>query len=1140
MKLTRLHIRRLPGLTEPLTLCPDPERVTLVIGPNASGKTSLLRALRLLLDPRPGDELVDIEAEFDDDGRRLTGVAHGNLRAWRAEGAEIPRPDWPGPDVIGAWLIRADALLAGAPDSAGDRLADQLRRALAGGLDIDALLAAAPFAPPARPVKLGGEWRAIRDQIKTLEREQSQLADQVDRLEQLKRRRDRARAAQRRLPALQRARDWLDVCSDRTAAQTALAELPPALARLVGDEVERLAQIDRRHAEIERALADERRDLDQARARREALGVCDLPTLQAFHAELDPAQRAQARLEQAREQAGVDLTSAEGELAEARRRLGASAGSSAPAPDDLALDRVELHAERLAELRAEQRALAARLAGYNDLVRQPTESDEADEGDEAEFERRLLRAAEVLRRWLRTPIPGRLAWAGWALLLAGVGAGAYWAWQQAEWRHLALPLAVAAGIPASWLIALAARAWRAARTRAEWPAELAPPRWTTPEVAARLDRLEAERRAWLHQQQRRRRARALTDEHAQAQAAVRQAGAEFQRVCRAAGIDPALAEARHGLLALRARVQVDRAATRLEAQRRRLAGIDAELDRHSDALIQRFRAAGQPIPERLDAGELAAIADALGRLLTQAEQLDRRIVDATRRIDQLEAERADLDRQRTELLARADLAPDQAAELPDRVAALATFRALQRQIDALNQAGHAHQTALGEDAELVGIVRRGDAERLAVLTDAAQSQAEQADALAEQITRIELAREQALKQRELSRLLGEREARTQALTDELDAQRDAAAGRFLLERAQTGFEHDQQPPLLRRAEALLGQMTRGRYRIGFDGRTWHARDGRGGQRLAISELSGATRIQLLLALRLAWIESAERGGPELPLFLDEVLATTDPERYRAVVEALQAIRAEGRQLVYLSSQPADAEAWKRYAGQPQPRLIHWRRPDPGSFGFVAAPAPVCPDPGLDPEQWARAAGIRPLDPWAPSEAMALFHLGRDRLDQLNRLRLSGIETVGEWRHAQQLGLELDIDHEFAALLDRRASGAAAWLARWRQGQRRPVDPLWLRQCDALTGTFVDQVIALDEQLGHDGPALIEALRAGRIKRFQTRKVDELEQQMAEAGLLDQPDPPAESELIDAIQRAEIPAEAAATLHRWLEAGIVVH
>jgi len=47
----------------------------------------------------------------------------------------------------------------------------------------------------------------------------------------------------------------------------------------------------------------------------------------------------------------------------------------------------------------------------------------------------------------------------------------------------------------------------------------------------------------------------------------------------------------------------------------------------------------------------------------------------------------------------------------------------------------------------------------------------------------------------------------------------------------------------------------------------------------------------------------------------------------------------------------------------------------------------------------------------------------------------------------------------------------------------------------------------------------------------------LEQQMAEAGLLDQPDPPAESELIDAIQRAEIPAEAAATLHRWLEAGI---
>ena len=155
----------------------------------------------------------------------------------------------------------------------------------------------------------------------------------------------------------------------------------------------------------------------------------------------------------------------------------------------------------------------------------------------------------------------------------------------------------------------------------------------------------------------------------------------------------------------------------------------------------------------------------------------------------------------------------------------------------------------------------------------------------------------------------------------MDAHLDAEAAQLLIERARAGYHKTHQPALFTRAGRLFGRMTRTRYELTFDDGRFGAFDQAMGERRQIGELSTATRIQLLLALRLAWIEETERDGPGLPVFLDEVLATTDPERYRAVVEAVQEIVAGGRQVIYLSSQPADAQAWQRFAGEPAPEII---------------------------------------------------------------------------------------------------------------------------------------------------------------------------------------------------------------------------
>ena len=51
MRISRIAVRRLPGIDDPFTLDALERDLVLVIGPNASGKSSLCRAIRSVLWP---------------------------------------------------------------------------------------------------------------------------------------------------------------------------------------------------------------------------------------------------------------------------------------------------------------------------------------------------------------------------------------------------------------------------------------------------------------------------------------------------------------------------------------------------------------------------------------------------------------------------------------------------------------------------------------------------------------------------------------------------------------------------------------------------------------------------------------------------------------------------------------------------------------------------------------------------------------------------------------------------------------------------------------------------------------------------------------------------------------------------------
>jgi exonuclease SbcC len=1197
LRVTRMHLRSSLGLPRGLPPFDSDASFVVVLGPNASGKSTLARAILATLWPTGRARGMDCVSEW-----RIAGVTHSaSLIHERCDWQPGPPPR--GPQETGTrHAFGLGRLLREQSDDA--ELARRIAVEFAGGFDLDALQA------PLRgntglSRSLHESWTAARGKRDAAIQRMDELSERESELSQL---RDEDRRDQQLPAALELARalcDQAQLREELRALQAQLEELPPGLDAMDGHEFERLEELEERLHDDEETARAERKASERIAKRLQELSFDEEPP--PAH-ELERRRTQAQRLSQvaeAQERLGADLRERFTEL-QAKQAillqgtLQIPGRSHEPSEDDNpenplweAIPQLEEASQVIEELEQQLQAQDHRRRSWLGSRSHDPRMQHSEFDHEAELEQlrgALSAARDFLRFYKQRPLPGdpelthyaRLLFVlGLALLGLGIGLDVVWLTSIA-----ALVLGLCLGLRIARLRAEHRNNRRgdfdlAARKLYEHP--LAPEdrgrrgiaQWSS-EIEERIVKVTLDR-------ERCQRARDAEHELEATREKLEAAVQAREELCDELGIDPAW-PALDTLAQLRTLAEWRDAREEYRKLWSREARARRELAEEFESLLQWAEGLGlePPSDEREMTDFVAAVAQRVKDFEEQSHRDRERRGALDAALGRVAAGRAQI----RKLLARAGVAHARAERDPTDATAQAAVEPameqakaeLQRRLTA--RARWAKLDALRSEKELLlrhlepkladleplhsclehGLCSEHDLEhplegseselsvmRAEELVRDLEQRSEARSKRLERMGELKEQLEQARASHSLERSAAALESATTAIHSEAEQLRHEQLQLLLLEDARDAQRRSRAPELLRRAQERFAEFTHGQFELDVRGREqleFVARDVRRQRQLELSALSDGTRIQLLLALRIAGIEQAEATRAAAPLLLDEALSTSDPMRFRTIAESLLRLAHEGRQVFYFSADPSEYDAWCAAAqerGQPAPLRVDLSQLR-GQQPFWSGPSasrPIehfaVPHPGDDDSaSYARRLAVPVPDGFEELDAWHLLHLLPDHLDELHALLVQQITHVGQYRRARDQGRDLFSSRSqrqagaaeahaprprVQQLLDARILLLDALLHNWRIGRGRPLDWGQVDATGAVSAKFTERVRSLLDEHSRDAAAFVQAV--GELPRFHKAKHSIICSALIESGHLDERPRLTQEELLhESFARAE--------------------
>ena len=1077
MKLCRLTINRLPGIDDGFKLEALGNGLNIIVGPNGIGKSSLCRALRSLFWGGPSAHRTSVSASFDRDGEVWLAERDFTHLKWQREGIEVAPPDLPPAYLAGCFFLGLRDLLD-PQGEAGQGVAAEVRKQMSGGFDLREI--SQSFSTRLSPRWGRSEQKKVSEADKAVNKavsKQEELRSKEDSLIVLKEKEREGTKARHQLPHVDRAIELVDLRSQAAEVTKKLENLPPELEQLTGQEIDLLD-------ELEGEIHERRNKLGQAEdAKDRAVRQIDfIPfseplsegVLQAWSRCADSLVALEKELGTALDDRQAKRTA----LVEAIR----SVGGCTDAVPDLDLPKA---ADLFAYLRKAQNVTSniEVLEQRKDLLVKRTFADSDRRSTEL-----LRRGVESLRSWLRTADLETLNGAVRKPLVAVVGllivVGVLGAWfvDPLGWLSVGLGLGLAIT-----LVLLSTRSISsAARDTAqrEFPEGIETPMdWTVPSVIGLLRTLESEL-AKLDAAEQRARDREVEAAFLDSQlaGALKDKGALKKRredLTRLLGLETIPPDA--DLINIALAVDELRKARLAENEvTERVASLQRRYCKGLEKIINELIARGAEKP--VDAPSIRAAVDTLrdwderlGRALQDKYVAERDLKRLTQEIKHLEGKMATV-------FADAGVEKGDRPGLMHHLNSLTLYKSLRVKRDSLNWSINSAKRDLAEKGQesLASL----DAEMLAEKRANLKNLADQLEATQKGIATIEAEVRHTRGGHQLENLLATRLHALHILQTKRDETLFASACNFLIKKAQAEQEQNQMPDVLTRARELFAHFTHHHWELRVvteDDATFFAVEVVTGQFRKLEELSDGTRAQLLIAVRLAFAQEAERGT-SLPLFLDEALDQSDPARFHAIVRSLgRIVHDDNRQIFYLTSDPTDVQRFTAALadeGCALPQVVDLAKIRERELAVRADELEVewpreVPSPGdATPEAYAEILGVSHLDPLRSHQSQHLFHVTWDDLTLLHRLVTAGISKVGQWRflwtsgtvrcatiiEGSTVGKELNDRIELLEIFSRF----------WCQGRGRPVDREVLEASSLVSEHFLDGVVEIAASL--DGKA----------------------------------------------------------------------
>jgi hypothetical protein len=446
------------------------------------------------------------------------------------------------------------------------------------------------------------------------------------------------------------------------------------------------------------------------------------------------------------------------------------------------------------------------------------------------------------------------------------------------------------------------------------------------------------------------------------------------------------------------------------------------------------------------------------------------------------------------------------------------IEALQRNHDAYTEARNRLQAmerqvaSMYQHLDVEAVPDLLDQGRLAVtrsvLHEALRSSMEHADrrdGLIKALTELELLISQASNGQQLEALMAKRDMELanldRLLDDHLDALGLKAVSEILIETTDT----ESRPEILNAAGTYFASFTHGRYRLFVtldDEGKFIVSDDLTGRRQELSELSAATKLQLVLAVRLAYISHIEKGLA-LPIMVDEVMMNSDERRAEEIMGILVNISRE-RQVFYFTASQAERSHWLSVLERTDPpvgqmfiSLEGTLEMPPAIEGpienpFITAGEGVPSSEGLTHHEYGRMIDPPGFHPSiSSSDQLHVWYLVEDPAVVEGLLRMH----IHNWRILLSIwNQKIDIPGMDQALMEQYGSVIQVlsdFQELYRMGRNKPINEEVLKDSGAITPTFFERVCELMKKHKGDPRALIQSIDDKELKGFGTKSRNEL-------------------------------------------------